>query len=160
MSIIFSNVFIGNFFVPKVTVTSPNGGEVWTGAHNITWTASDLNSAESLRFDVLISDDLGATYTVMVQGLSQTYFQWNSTGLDLLDSYVIKVRATDGIYFSDDRSDAPFTAGDVASTTTTSTTTTTTNGGFETRVLAFVIILLVSSAIMALIVYYAARKWF
>jgi hypothetical protein len=160
MSIIFSSVFIGNFFVPKVTVTSPNGGEVWTGVNNITWTASDLNTAESLQFDVLISDNLGSTYTVLAQGIPQTHFEWNSTGLDMLHTYVVKVRVTDGIYFSEDRSDLPFTAGDVASTTSTSTTTTTTNGGLETRVLAFVIILLVSSAIMALIVYYAARKWF
>jgi len=34
---------------PVVTVTSPNGGEVWQGGsiHNITWTASDINMADN-----------------------------------------------------------------------------------------------------------------
>jgi hypothetical protein len=83
------------------------------------------------------------------------------------DTYIVKVQATDGIYFTSDLSDAEFSAGSVMTTTTvttsttTTTTTTTTNGTTdEWRILAFVAILLISSGIMALFVYYAARKWF
>ncbi len=162
MSTVFSNVFIGNFFVPHVTIAAPNGGEVWTGVHNITWTAQDSNAGETLLFDVFFSDDSGESFEPLGLAISATRLEWNTSALDRLSSYLIKVRVTDGIYFADDTSDSVFTAGNVTSTTstTTSSTTTTTNGEIEPRVIAFIVILLVSSTIMALIVYYAARKWF
>jgi hypothetical protein len=165
MSLAFTDIFIGNFFIPHVTVIAPNGGETWTGVNNITWTASDVNAGESLRFDVLVSNNSGVSYVPLAEGISATTYQWNSTGIELLSTYVVKVRVTDGIYFSDDTSDSPFTAGDVTTTsitspTTSTTTSTTTNGEVEPRIIAFIVILLISSSIMALIVYYAARKWF
>ena len=162
MSTVFGNVFIGNFFVPHVTITAPNGGEIWTDVHNITWTAQDSNAGETLLFDVFFSDDSGESYEQLGLAISETRLEWNTSALDRLSSYLIKVRVTDGIYFADDTSDSVFTAGNVTSTTstTTSSTTTTTNGEIEPRVIAFIVILLVSSTIMALIVYYAARKWF
>ncbi|MGQ4911254.1 MAG: hypothetical protein ACP6KW_03715 [Candidatus Thorarchaeota archaeon] len=166
MSIVFTGVYIGNYFVPHVTVLSPNGGESWTGVNNITWSASDVNSDDVLTFDVLVSADSGSSFTVLASGITQHWLEWDSTGLDKLDTYVVKVRVTDGIYFTSDQSDAPFTAGDVPTSTTTTTsttnttTTTTPTAGIEPRVAAFIVILLVSSAAMALIVYHAARKWF
>lgn len=164
MSITFSDVFIGNFFVPKVTVISPNGGETWTGVNTITWVASDVNAGESLSFDVFLSSDLGKTYVPLVQGISDTHYDWNSAGFIERETYLIKIRVTDGIYFSSDISDGPFTAGNVTTggTTTTSppTTTTSTESEIEPRVIAFIVILIISSIIMALIVYYAAKKWF
>lgn len=162
MSTVFSSVFIGNFFVPHITIIAPNGGEVWTDVHNITWTARDTNVDDVLLFDVFFSANAGDTYEQLASGISENLFEWNASGLDRLSTYLIKVRVTDGIYFAEDTSNAVFTAGNITSTTSTSTTstTTTTNGEIEPRVIAFIVILLVSSAIMALIVYYAARKWF
>ena len=58
----FVNIYIGNFFVPKVTVLTPNGGEEWTGVHNITWSASDGNIADTLRFEVAVSSNSGASF--------------------------------------------------------------------------------------------------
>ena len=42
---------VGGFFVSApfafaaistITVTSPNGGEIWSGTHNITWTSTKM----------------------------------------------------------------------------------------------------------------------
>ncbi|MGY5859286.1 MAG: hypothetical protein RTU63_07945 [Candidatus Thorarchaeota archaeon] len=166
---LFENVYIGNFFVPKITVTSPNGGEVWTGINNITWTASDVNKADSLRYTVLVSSDGGHSYSTLVSSISQRWFEWDCSALDNLDTYLVEVRVTDGIYFASDRSDSSFTAGEIVYTTTppttTTVTTTTTSTGTDTptldpRLTAFVIILVISSSVMAIVVYYAAKKWF
>jgi hypothetical protein len=160
----YTDVYIGNFFIPRVQVVSPNGGEDWTSLHNITWTASDVNTDDSLLYDVLFSDDSGSSFEVLIESTNQTWFEWNCSGLDKSDNYTVEVRVTDGIYFDSDRSDAEFSAGTVVTTTpTTSPTTTTTpptDPTIDPRIVAFVAILLFSSAIMALVVYYAARKWF
>jgi hypothetical protein len=163
----FTDVYIGNFFAPVVRVISPNGGETWTSLHNITWTASDVNIDDTLLYDVLFSDDSGASFNVLAESTNLTWFEWDCSSLSQEDTYIVKVQATDGIYFTSDLSDAEFSAGSVMTTTTvttsttTTTTTTTTNGTTdEWRILAFVAILLISSGIMALFVYYAARKWF
>lgn len=168
----FVNVHIGNYFVPQAVVTFPNGGEVLTGLHNITWIASDLNENDTLLFDVAVSSDQGATFTQLATFLSTTWFEWNTTGLDKKETYLVEVRVTDGIYFSTDQSDSFFTAGDVepttsptttittTTTTTTNTNTTTTTTTLDPRLIAFVVILIISSSVMAVVVYYAARKWF
>ena len=157
----FTNIHIGNYFVPKVTVLSPNGNETWDGIHTITWTAFDVNADDELRYDVLLSADAGSTFETLVSSTNLTSFEWDCSGLVLLDTYIVRVRVTDGIYFSSDRSDATFTAGTIVTSTPTPTPTpTTTPNGYDVRVVAFVVILLVSCGIMALVVYYAARKWF
>ncbi|MFW9843122.1 MAG: hypothetical protein ACFFEV_00950 [Candidatus Thorarchaeota archaeon] len=157
----FENVYIGNFFVPKVTVTSPNGNETWTGINNITWSASDLNADDELLYDILLSSDNGTSFEILTSSLSTKWFEWDCSALDKLDTYIVEIRVTDGIYFSSDRSDSSFTAGEIAGTTiTTTTTTTTTSTTFDSRLTAFVVILLVSCSLIAIVVYYAARKWF
>jgi len=169
----FDEVYIGNFFAPKITVTSPNGDETWTGTNNITWTSSDVNVADSLRYNVLMSSDGGATFDTLATSISRKWFEWNCSAFDKLDTYFIEVRVTDGIYFTTDSSDSTFTAGEVVYTTTTTTDTTTTTttdtdtttgtnttSTLDTRLTVFVILLVVSSSIMAIVVYYAARKWF
>jgi len=158
----FTDVYIGNYFSPKVTVKTPNGGEVWTGTHNITWSASDTNIDDSLLFDVLFSSDSGQTYQTLISSTNLTWFEWDTSDLTQRQSYLVQVRVTDGIYFTSDYSDGLFTAGTIIPTTTTPTTTPTptTPNGLEPRIIAFVAILLISSGIMALVVYYAARKWF
>ncbi len=158
----FVDVYIGNFFAPVVRVLSPNGGENWTSLHNITWTASDVNVDDTFLFDVLFSDDSGASFDSLVESTNETWFEWDCSGLIQEDTFIVEVRVTDSIYFSSDRSDDDFSAGLVVTPTTTTTTTTTTNGptGIEPRILAFIAILLISSGVMAIVVYYAARKWF
>ena len=158
----FTNVYIGNFFVPKVRVNSPNGEEDWTTAHNITWIASDVNKDDKLLFDVLLSSDSGKTYETLISSTNLSWFELDCTDFYRLDTYLIRVRVTDGIYYNSDTSDSTFTAGTIITTTTTTPTTgpTTTTPGLEPRIIAFIAILLFSSGVMALVVYYAARKWF
>ena len=155
----FTDIYIGNFFVPKVRVIAPNGGEDWTSLHNITWTASDVNADSVLRFDVMFSDDSGKSFETLASALNRTWFEWDCSNLLRSDTYIVRIRVTDGIYYNSDKSDGTFSAGTIATTTTTTGPPTTTPG-LEPRILAFVAILLFSSGVMALVVYYAARKWF
>jgi len=123
---VVDDVFLGNFFVPHVVVVSPNGGERWTGVNNITWIAWDNNTLEELTFDVLLSKDGGQTFETLAEEVSELWYTWNCTEYPQLDTYVVKIRVSDGIYWSEDVSDQPFTAGEVPPSTTTTTTTETT----------------------------------
>ncbi|MHA2080275.1 MAG: hypothetical protein ACW99H_03920 [Candidatus Thorarchaeota archaeon] len=159
LTVEFTNVYIGNYFVPKVLVLSPNGNETWTSVHNIIWTASDINFDDELLYDVLYSSDSGLSFETLIAATNLTWFEWDCSSLIRMDTYIVRVRVTDGIYYSTDHSDNTFTAGTVVTTTTTPPTTTPTPG-LEPRIIVFVGLLLFSSAVMALVVYYAARKWF
>jgi hypothetical protein len=165
----FSNVFIGNFFVPHVIVLFPNGGEHWTGVNNVTWFGWDNNTDEPLTYEALLSSDSGISFQLLATHLSSTWYQWDCTGFLNLSTYMIEVRVTDGIYVSFDRSDGTFTAGNIPTTTTSTTTTTTTTTTNTTTTTTvdnrfivgfFISAAIVSSAVMALIVYYAAKRWF
>ncbi|MFW9832449.1 MAG: hypothetical protein ACFFEK_00485, partial [Candidatus Thorarchaeota archaeon] len=157
-----TDVYIGNYFIPKVEVTSPNGDETWTDTHNITWVASDTNQDDELLFDVLYSSDSGQSYDLLVSSTNLTWYEWDPSNLPQTDTYLVMVRVTDGIYFSSDISDSTFTAGTtiITTTTTPTTTPTTPTNGLDPRIVAFIVILLFTSGIMALVVYYAATKWF
>ena len=162
ISRIFQNVYIGNYFVPKVTILTPNGGEEWAGVNTIRWLGSDVNADENLCYDVRISSDSGVTFSTIATSITQKYYDWNCSSYDKLDTYFVEIRVTDGIYFSSDQSNSPFTAGELATNLTTTTTTTTSNNTslIDSRVAVFVAILVISSAVMALVVYYVARRWF
>jgi hypothetical protein len=162
LSFEFTDVYIGNYFVPKVVVLSPNGNESWTSVHNITWTASDRNLDDEFLYDVLYSPDSGLSFETLISATNLTWFEWDCSSLNRTDTYIVRVRVTDGIYYSTDQSDNTFTAGTVVTSTTTPppTSPTTTTPGLEPRIIAFIAILLFSSGVMALVVYYAARKWF
>ena len=128
------NVVIANFFTPHIRVISPNGGEVWTGANNITWTAWDNNSQETLTFEVLLSADDGKSFMLLATGIENFWYTWNCSDFLLLDTYLIEVRVSDGIYSSFDRSDDSFTAGEITITSTTSTITVTSTATTTTSV--------------------------
>ena len=123
------NVFIGNFFKPHIRVLSPNGGEQWTGVNNVTWVAWDNNSRETLSFDVLLSADEGKSFILLASGFDTLWYSWNCSSLPILDTYMIEVRVSDGTFNSFDRSDNPFTAGEIniTPTSTTSIETSTTS---------------------------------
>jgi hypothetical protein len=161
LSFEFTDVYVGNYFAPKVTVLTPNGNESWVDIHNITWVGLDHNVDDTLLYDVLYSSNSGTSFETLVSSTNLTWFEWDCTNLINTDTYLIEVRVRDGIYFSSDRSDSMFTAGTIFTPTTTSPTTpTTTPPGLDPRIVAFIAILLLSSGVMALVVYYAARKWF
>jgi hypothetical protein len=159
---VVENVFIGNFFTPRITVLTPNGGEIWMGMNNVTWDAWDINQDESLTFYVFMSSDSGSTFQSIASNLNKTWFMWDCSECPILSTYLIEVSATDGIYYVSDRSDATFTAGGSISPTTSPNTTSTTTPPptVDPRIPLFLMLFLVTSGVMALVVYYAAKKWF
>jgi outer membrane protein assembly factor BamB len=97
---------------PQVTVLSPNGGEVWAGAHNIWWNAYDPE-AEPVSFDIWLSDDSGANYDILLgANIASLVREWRLETTDYPDgtTYRVKVNATDerGLK-STDTSDSDFT---------------------------------------------------
>jgi hypothetical protein len=161
LSQLTENVFLGNFFKPHVELVSPNGGEVWTGVHNITWQAWDNNTQESLTFEVLLSADGGKTFQLLESDFTSTYVEWDTSGFTNLSTYMVQVRASDGIYVVADTSDSVFTAGDVDTGPPDSTTTdTTTEGDEDLRTALFIAAAIILSAFFAVIVYYLAKKEF
>lgn len=161
---IIHDVFLGNFFTPSIAVLSPNGGEVWTGTETITWQSWDLNVDEYLTFDVYLIFDLEKGKQLLSSGLNETSLEWDFSGMYNLSTYMIEVRAFDGIYTSTDTSDENFTAGTIHTTSITetitpTTTTTTTTTPYDIRVLGFLAVLMVSSVFIATVAYYRAKKF-
>ena len=107
-------VFLANAFywlienrAPIVELVSPNGGEVLNGTHLVEWTAVDPNRDE-LTFDLYYSDNDGADWTLLVDGLGGLNYVWNTTLHDDGDEYMIRVVAFDGYVDVSDDSDAVF----------------------------------------------------
>jgi len=161
---IFTNVFFGNFFIPHVSVLTPNGGEKWPGQHNITWTAWDNNTDDNLSFEVLLSSDSGTSFQLISSELTDYWFMLDFATFQNLSTYVIEVRVSDGIYTISDESDSSFIAGTVApsiTSTTTETNTETTATApttLDSRVALFIAAAIIASAFLSLIVYHQAKR--
>ncbi|MBN1424180.1 hypothetical protein JXA88_06465, partial [Candidatus Fermentibacteria bacterium] len=100
---------------PTVQVTSPNGGEFWTGIQTIRWTATDpdLQFGDTLAVAIEVSPDSGSTWIAEAQGLANTgAYQWNTDQSVYPDGalYLIRVCATDTFVGTTvcDVSDGPF----------------------------------------------------
>jgi len=157
ISEVFTNVFLGNFFVPFVEVLSPNGGEVWTGSHNITWIAKDKNIDEQLTFEVHLSADNGESFQLLGSELTKTWMWWDFSIFLNLSSYIIKVHVFDGIYESFDLSDGNFTAGTIGPTDLPSSTTPVPLSD-ETQTAIFIAAAIIMSAFLSVVVYYQAKR--
>ena len=113
---------------PVVTVTAPNGGEVWDigSVHSITWNATDNVGVTSI--DIRLSTDGGMTYpTVIAAGEDNDgTYSWTVPATPTTEARV-KVIAHDGEgNTGEDVSDADFTIRD---NTDPSVTVTSPNGG-------------------------------
>jgi len=93
--------------LPTVTVTSPNGGENWSGMHTITWAATDADG-DDLTYDVFYSTDAGATWSLLATGLLTNSLDWNTDEAAGSSEALIRVLANDGAQSGDDVSDATF----------------------------------------------------
>jgi len=93
---------------PTVTVTSPNGGEIFTGTTTVSWIAED-EDGDSLSFTVLYSPDGGATWNALATGLTASSYAWDVSGLPPGNEYRVRVMATDGFNTGEDASDGPLT---------------------------------------------------
>ncbi|MFC1999232.1 fibronectin type III domain-containing protein [Chloroflexota bacterium] len=120
-----SLVFSIDTTAPAVTVTSPNGGEMWAGAssHDITWSA---NGADLGPAPITLEYYDGSNWvTIATEEANDGTYAWSVPGLDISTARV-RVTATDldGNSASDE-SDAAFTI----DTAPPAVTVTSPNGG-------------------------------
>ena len=96
---------------PSVTVTKPNGGEIYTADRwtNITWTASDASGIAAIH--IYESLDNGATFSPVAFNLPNTgSYDWVPANRPVTNLARIKVVAVDGAANStNDLSDTGFT---------------------------------------------------
>ena len=105
----------GGDLPPSTNLTSPDGGEVWSGGttKDIAWTMSDPDTPGNLSVDILYSTDGGVTYsnpiaTGLSLGQGPNVWPWAVPGID---SSAVRVRvcASDGVLSSCDGSAANLT---------------------------------------------------
>ncbi len=93
---------------PLVTVTSPNGGEVFSGdAIPMIWSATDADG-DSLTYVVQYSTDNGKSWQVAALNQTETNFTLNLAGVAGSNQARIRVLASDGFHSVEDESDGPF----------------------------------------------------
>jgi|GEM_PF-6860971 len=93
----FNEIKIDYDFPQNVTLLSPNGGENWTGHHNITWKVSDPDG-DTLSFDLYLSSDGGVTYpTPLTTGLHTQIrsFDWDTSSFPNGTHYRIRIVSLD-----------------------------------------------------------------
>jgi len=94
---------------PEVRLTSPNGGEIWgqDHSHEIRWKGSDADG-DALTYTLSISADAGENWIPLAIDLTETQFEVNLGAFPVGATFMIKVRATDGVNSSEDVSDKIF----------------------------------------------------
>ena len=109
---------------PTLTVTSPNGGEKWSGTYAVTWTATDPDGDIS-SIDVKYSANSGEDWTHIAFPPNSGSYSVNTTLLaGEGNQYLIRVIASDGTNTVQDDSNAVFTVDNTAPIITL-------NGDFE-----------------------------
>jgi len=137
----FPGVTFSNYFKPHVTVGVPS--ETTADHFNLTWSSTDQNADDVAYYSIWLSRDGGATYALLLQNTTGTFYVWDSTTW-VEANYTLRVRAYScdfslGLcdvsenpptgYWPADFTDAftaPFAAGGIPPPVTTTTTTTTT----------------------------------
>ena len=82
--------------VPKITLTSPVGGENWSGKQTITWNASDADG-DKLSYSVWYSRDGGQSWAPIDHNLNTTSLTVNFDNVPGSDKAMIRVLASDGV---------------------------------------------------------------
>jgi hypothetical protein len=94
---------------PSITVTSPNGGEIFASDMiTVTWNASDADG-DDLRFNVQYSSDNGISWDMVAMNISGTQVLIDRENFRGSSQALIRVYASDGIHTSSDTSDTVFT---------------------------------------------------
>lgn len=94
---------------PTVQITTPNGGESWSGAgpHVVAWTSSDADG-DALTAQVHYSSDGGQSWSPLAVNLSGRQAQIDGSSLPGSAQALVKVVVTDGVNTSSDVSNAVF----------------------------------------------------
>jgi len=81
---------------PIVDLTSPTGGEEWSGTHAITWTASDAeDDPENLTISIDYSPDNTIWTNIANNEANDGTFSWDTAALDVTGNIIVP----DGDYF-------------------------------------------------------------
>ncbi len=96
---------------PLLTVTSPNGGEIWNIAENqtITWTTENIPSTDLI--EIRLSTDSGETYSMIQDGTFGMYngsYTWTVSGDESNTALIQVANTTQSV---SDESDEVFTIG-------------------------------------------------
>jgi hypothetical protein len=103
---------------PHIEVTLPNGGEVFSGVEAIEWTAIDFDG-EQLVYDVYYSSDGGATWMVIVAGLTTPGHSWDTTKVSDGNNYLVRVDVLgSGVASGRDQSNSVFSIDNLAGDST------------------------------------------
>lgn len=94
---------------PEVNLIEPNGGEIWSFWREVTWTATDADD-DTVTLDISISLTGGLTWSVVATSEANdgTYLL-NTVPFPELDTYRIKLVASDGEDTTEEISDGLFT---------------------------------------------------
>ncbi len=110
--------------ISTVTVTAPNGGEVWSDSHSITWTTNPASDPETVNLYYCTGGNCtSGTYTLIVSGISNTgNYYWDTASVADATTYKIRVGANSDPLLRNDSSDATFTIDNTHPTTTATIT--------------------------------------
>lgn len=89
---------------PSITVTSPNGGEIWGGTHDITWTS--VGGSGFVNIFRCTTSDCSATTSIQMNAPDTGSTTWNTSGLNENNKIYIEDAADSTVF---DVSDANFT---------------------------------------------------
>ncbi len=82
-------------YAPKISITSPANGAVWSGANTLAWTASD-EDGDPLTFSILTSADEGASWVPLQAGLTASQYSFDTAELSAGNKTLFEVLASDG----------------------------------------------------------------
>jgi hypothetical protein len=100
---------------PEVMLRTPNGGEAFQQGDPIQtrWEASDADLDE-IAFSLFISNDAGLSWLPLAIDLAENRYTIETNDLELGESYLVRIMATDGVNTAYDVSDAVFAITDEA----------------------------------------------
>src|SRR3989344_7378051 len=117
---LISGFFVSTAFADPtpttLTITSPNGGEIWSGTHNITWSSTGGTPGDTVSLVYSTNDFTTQSLIVGSEGLAYDIgtFSWDTTTVPDGTAYKVKVVSSNGLVF--DPSDANFTVDNTAPT--------------------------------------------
>lgn len=91
---------------PSMDLTSPVGGEFWSGIHNIAWTTTDADGGlETRTVDLEYTSDGGANWTTIVSDTADdgSYF-WDTAPIPDGTTYQVRATVDDGFATSSETS--------------------------------------------------------
>ena len=98
---------------PEITLTSPTGGETWSGTQDITWNASDEDD-DTLRINIFYSLDSGISWTsITTDETNDGTYTWDTITVDPGNNYRIKIEVEDDQDTNEDVSKSDFAITDI-----------------------------------------------